>query len=80
MADVLLTDIDGTLVDSNTLHAEAWRWTFEHFGIEIGMDDAWRQIGKGGRQWTSVQSIRSSSGFDRMWTDIWQEGKPVRGV
>ena len=50
MAEVLLTDIDGTLVDSNTLHAEAWRRTFEHFGIEIGMDEAWRQIGKGGDQ------------------------------
>jgi HAD superfamily hydrolase (TIGR01509 family) len=50
MAEVLLTDIDGTLVDSNTLHAEAWRRAFEHFGIEIGMDDAWRQIGKGADQ------------------------------
>lgn len=50
MADVLLTDIDGTLVDSNTLHAEAWRRTFEHFGIQIGMDEAWRQIGKGADQ------------------------------
>lgn len=48
MPDVLLTDIDGTLVDSNTLHAEAWRRAFEHFGIQIGMDEAWRQIGKGG--------------------------------
>src|ERR1051326_3998008 len=47
LADALLSDIDGTLVDSNTLHAEAWRRAFEHFGIEIGMDDAWRQIGKG---------------------------------
>ena len=27
MPDVLLTDIDGTLVDSNALHAEAWRRT-----------------------------------------------------
>lgn len=50
MAGVLLTDIDGTLVDSNTLHAEAWRRTFEHFGIQIGMDEAWRQIGKGADQ------------------------------
>ncbi len=50
MAEVLLSDIDGTLVDSNALHAEAWRRTFEHFGIQIGMDDAWRQIGKGGDQ------------------------------
>ena len=50
MADVLLSDIDGTLVDSNTLHAEAWRRAFEHFGIEVGMDEAWSQIGKGGDQ------------------------------
>jgi HAD superfamily hydrolase (TIGR01509 family) len=50
MPDVLLTDIDGTLVDSNALHAEAWRRTFEHFGIQIGLDEAWRQIGKGGDQ------------------------------
>ena len=48
MPDVLLTDIDGTLVDSNALHAEAWRRTFEHFGIQIRFDEAWRQIGKGG--------------------------------
>jgi beta-phosphoglucomutase-like phosphatase (HAD superfamily) len=32
MADILLSDIDGTLVDSNALHAEAWRRAFEHFG------------------------------------------------
>lgn len=50
MADVLLTDIDGTLVDSNVLHAEAWRRAFEHFGIQLGMDEAWRQIGKGADQ------------------------------
>jgi beta-phosphoglucomutase-like phosphatase (HAD superfamily) len=50
MPDVLLTDIDGTLVDSNALHAEAWRRTFEHFGIQIGLDEAWSQIGKGGDQ------------------------------
>jgi HAD superfamily hydrolase (TIGR01509 family) len=48
MVEVLLSDIDGTLVDSNALHAEAWRRTFEHFGIQVGMDEAWSQIGKGG--------------------------------
>jgi HAD superfamily hydrolase (TIGR01509 family) len=48
MAELLLSDIDGTLVDSNALHAEAWRRAFEHFGIQIGLDEAWRQIGKGG--------------------------------
>jgi hypothetical protein len=37
-------------VDSNALHADAWRRAFEHFGIEVGMDEAWSQIGKGGDQ------------------------------
>jgi HAD superfamily hydrolase (TIGR01509 family) len=50
MKKVLLTDIDGTLVDSNSLHAESWRRTFEHFGFEVGLDEAWSQIGKGGDQ------------------------------
>jgi HAD superfamily hydrolase (TIGR01509 family) len=50
MTDVLLSDIDGTLVDSNALHAEAWRRAFEHFGIQVGLDEAWSQIGKGGDQ------------------------------
>ena len=47
---MLLSDIDGTLVDSNSLHADSWRRAFEHFGIEVGLDEAWSQIGKGGDQ------------------------------
>ena len=43
---VLLSDIDGTLVDSNALHAEAWRRAFEHFGIEVGMDEAWARLAR----------------------------------
>ena len=50
MPSVLLTDVDGTLLDSNGLHAESWRRTFEHFGIQVGFDEAWQQIGKGSDQ------------------------------
>src|ERR1700730_14116413 len=50
MKKILLSDIDGTLVDSNSLHADSWRRAFEHFGIEVGLDEAWSQIGKGGDQ------------------------------
>jgi HAD superfamily hydrolase (TIGR01509 family) len=50
MKKVLLSDIDGTLVDNNSLHAESWRRTFEHCGIDVGLDETWRQIGKGGDQ------------------------------
>src|SRR5580658_1414520 len=68
MREVLLSDIDGTLVDSNALHAEAWRRTFEHFGVEIGMDQAWSQIGKGGDQLIPV--FIPESDRERLETEI----------
>ena len=44
----ILFDVDGTLVDTNDLHASAWRETFRHFGIDIPFEDVRWQIGKGG--------------------------------
>lgn len=43
-------DIDGTLLDSVDLHAEAWRQVFLHRGRDIPFDDVRAQIGKGGDQ------------------------------
>jgi beta-phosphoglucomutase-like phosphatase (HAD superfamily) len=68
MKKVLLSDIDGTMVDSNSLHAESWRRTFEHFGIEIGLDEAWSQIGKGGDQLIPV--FVSAQDRERLEDDI----------
>jgi HAD superfamily hydrolase (TIGR01509 family) len=48
MIEALLCDIDGTLVQSNWLHAEAWRLAFAEMGIELEKEDVRRQIGKGG--------------------------------
>lgn len=50
MIEALLSDIDGTLVDSNWLHAEAWQKSFEIIGINLELEDVRRQIGKGGDQ------------------------------
>ena len=44
----VLFDIDGTLVDSNDLHAEAWDEAFRHFNHELPIDRIRGQIGKGG--------------------------------
>jgi len=44
----VLFDVDGTLVDSNDLHAEAWAQAFSHFGFAIAVDRIRGQIGKGG--------------------------------
>lgn len=48
MIKALLCDIDGTLVQSNWLHAEAWQKAFGAIGIHLELEDVRRQIGKGG--------------------------------
>lgn len=50
MLKAVIFDIDGTLVDSVDLHAQAWKETFEHFGKKIPFDVVRHQIGKGGDQ------------------------------
>ena len=48
MVEALLCDIDGTLVQSNWLHAEAWQVAFGAMGIHLELEELRRQIGKGG--------------------------------
>ena len=54
MIKALLCDIDGTLVQSNWLHAEAWQVAFRGLGIEIELEEIRRQIGKGGDELVPV--------------------------
>lgn len=48
MAKALLCDIDGTLVQSNWLHAEAWQIAFEAMDLKLEQEAIRKQIGKGG--------------------------------
>jgi HAD superfamily hydrolase (TIGR01549 family) len=48
MIKAVLCDIDGTLLNSNWLHAAAWKDALAAAGIDIGLEDVRRQIGKGG--------------------------------
>ena len=41
----VIFDVDGTLVDSVDLHAEAWRLAFEKFRKTVSFADVRRQIG-----------------------------------
>jgi len=43
-----LFDVDGTLVDTNDLHAAAWREAFLQFGLDKPAEEIRWQVGKGG--------------------------------
>nr|WP_303652532.1 HAD family hydrolase [Paludisphaera mucosa] len=44
----VLLDVDGTLVDSNDAHADAWVHAFREHGFDISFDAVRDRIGKGG--------------------------------
>ena len=50
MGSSFIFDIDGTLIDSVDLHAQAWQQTLAYFGFSIPYEEVRSQIGKGGDQ------------------------------
>jgi HAD superfamily hydrolase (TIGR01509 family) len=44
----MIFDIDGTLVDTNPAHVEAWHRAFQRFGHEVPVQRIIPEIGKGG--------------------------------
>jgi phosphoglycolate phosphatase-like HAD superfamily hydrolase len=44
----MIFDIDGTLVDTNPAHVEAWRGAFRRFGYDVPVERIVPEIGKGG--------------------------------
>jgi HAD superfamily hydrolase (TIGR01549 family) len=50
MIEAVVFDVDGTIVDSVDLHAEAWQEAFKKFGKEVDLEAVRRQIGKGADQ------------------------------
>ena len=48
--DAIIFDLDGTLVDTNGLHVEAWHRAFARRGYTVAHDRIWPEVGKGGDQ------------------------------
>src|SRR5690348_6535584 len=48
MPKAVIFDVDGTLVDSVDLHAQAWVDAFRDFGHQVDFKQMRAQIGKGG--------------------------------
>ena len=50
MIKAVIFDIDGTLIDSVDLHAQAWQEALRKYGHDVAFADVRQQIGKGGDQ------------------------------
>jgi len=59
----IIFDIDGTLVDTNPTHVEAWRRAFQRLGYEVPTERIEIEIGKGGDQ--LVPSILGEQASER---------------
>ena len=68
MIKAAIFDVDGTLVDSNAAHIEAWREAFSHYGKELTSEEIHAQIGKGGDQLMPVFLSRHE--LDRIGAEL----------
>ena len=61
--DALIFDLDGTLVDTNAIHVEAFRRAFEAHGYRVPADRIFVEVGKGGDN--LVPAIIGREGYNR---------------
>lgn len=52
MKTTIIFDVDGTLVDTNWLHAQSWIDTLRKFGVEVSKEEVLPMIGTGGEKIT----------------------------
>ena len=68
MIRAVIFDVDGTLVDTNDLHAASWADAFRRFGHDIPQDRIRHEIGKGGD--TLTPALLPREVVDRQGKDI----------
>jgi beta-phosphoglucomutase-like phosphatase (HAD superfamily) len=65
----MIFDVDGTLVDTNSAHVEAWHRAFKRLGFEVPVERIMVEIGKGGDK--LVPSILGGeAGAAGVWRDV----------
>jgi HAD superfamily hydrolase (TIGR01509 family) len=86
MAKFVVLDVDGTLMDTNYLHTEAWARAFEEVGHRIPRARLHKQIGKGSslliREF--VEDEETEERIDELHSEIYAElqeyGHPLPGA
>ena len=86
MAKVVVLDVDGTLMDTNYLHTEAWARAFEEVGHRVPRARLHKQIGKGSNLLIRefVQDEATEERIDELHSEIYAElqeyGHPLPGA
>lgn len=68
--NAVILDVDGTLVDNNEAHIEAWRRAFAESGFDISRQRIRRELGKGGD--VLVPSIVGDNATEGLYSHIRQ--------
>jgi HAD superfamily hydrolase (TIGR01509 family) len=83
---VVILDIDGTLMDTNYLHIEAWEQAFEEVGERLPRSRIHRQVGKGSDKLIPefVEDDRKAERVSELHSDYYAElqerGHPLPGA
>ncbi len=68
MTKAIIFDVDGTLVDSVDLHAQAWKKAFQEYGYDIPLEQLRNQIGKGSEY--IISALISSEEYEKKEKNI----------
>ena len=86
MAKVVVLDVDGTLMDTNYLHVEAWARAFEEVGRRVPRVKLHRQVGKGSNLLIAefVDDEETAQRIDELHSEFYAElqehGHPLPGA
>ncbi len=86
MARIVVLDVDGTLMDTNYLHVEAWARAFEEVGHRVPRVELHKQVGKGSNLLIAefVDDEETAQRVDELHSEFYSElqeyGHPLPGA
>ena len=86
MARVVVLDVDGTLMDTNYLHTEAWARAFEEVGHRVPRVELHKQVGKGSnlliREFVEDEETaeRIDELHSKFYGELQEHGHPLPGA
>jgi HAD superfamily hydrolase (TIGR01509 family) len=86
LAKVVVLDVDGTLMDTNYLHTEAWAQAFEEVGQRVPRVQIHKQIGKGStlliKEFVEDQETveRIEELHSELYAELQKHGHPLPGA